>query len=119
MEAKLSAITKRSFWSECPRKLGYFPETACPLGRLGSDSPLESDLACNWYIKSEEHNYCFWTWLRSVSNEDGVFEPLMHNELSELLNCSSTKIHFSLKQAFQNLEKIEEFQALKEYIHSK
>jgi hypothetical protein len=108
----------RNFWKDCPRQLEFYPETACPLGKQAVE--IKGDLAkkeefCTWYINSEEDHYCFWVWLKRVSNKDGFFEPLLVQQMAKLLKCSSNKFQIVFKNAFASLEDLEEFQELKSY----
>lgn len=111
-------MASRNFWNSCPRKLEYFIEVPCPLGRLGAHNTKNSSEItnrCNWFINSEEDFYCFWKWIRKVSDKDGNFKPLLQHEITTLLNCSSTKANINFKNALQNLKNTEEFEKLKEY----
>lgn len=105
---------KTNFWTTCPRKLGYHPESTCPLGKEGASSARAEEKGCSWYINSPEDNYCFWTWIRRVSNKEGFMEPLLQHEVSEKLNMSNSKILVSYKEAMLALKNLEEYQDLKE-----
>jgi len=106
-------LKKRNFWNSCPKKLDYFPEASCPLGKAGAETKGDHKKGCAWYINSFEDHYCFWTWLRRVSNDEGSFEPLLQHQMSKLMGVSGTKIHFILKEAMENLQKSKEFEDLK------
>lgn len=115
MEPKeLRKAINRSFWNSCPQKLGYFPETACPLGKYSAETK-DTEKGCPWYVNSEQDNYCFWKWVRRVSNEEGFMEPLLQHEISELLCMSTTKIHASFKEALEIIQEYEEFEDLRDY----
>lgn len=106
---------KRNFWNACPRQLEFFPETSCPLGKVGTESKGDShNVPCVWYVNSQPDHYCFWKWLRRTSNADGSFPPLLQHQISSLLKMSSTKINESYKSALSELKEHEEYQQLKE-----
>lgn len=100
---------KSTFWSTCPRKLDYFPEASCFLGKASSQNKTED---CAWHINSEQDHYCFWTWTRRVSNKDGFFEPLLQHEMSDLLGISSTKIHAIFKETVEKIKHSEDLAPL-------
>jgi len=56
-----------------------------------------------WWINSKKDNYCFWSYIKRNSHSDGKMEPLLQSEIAELFGCSSTKVHFILKEALENL----------------
>ncbi len=72
----------------------------------------DSVKSCDWYINSEVDNYCFWTWLRRVSNADGIMHPLPQHEISALLGYSSSKIHAAYKEGLEKLKDFPEFAEL-------
>jgi hypothetical protein len=104
---------KSSFWTSCPRKLGYYPDAACPLGKEASES-RQADKGCAWSINSAVDNYCFWTWLRRRSDEDGFMEPVLQHEMADLLGSSGTKLHASYKEALAKMKELPEFADLLE-----
>lgn len=63
----------------------------------------ENDSKCIWWINSKKHDYCFWTYINSVSDENGVMPELIQSQLAELFGWSNTKTYFILKQAMQEL----------------
>lgn len=94
------------FWNSCPRKLDYIPKEPCSQGK---PTPLQngritSDPECEWWINSEKHGYCFWRYIRDKSKPDGSMKELLQSDLAVLFGCSSTKIHFILKEAMKELE---------------
>lgn len=101
-----------SFWNQCPRHLDFLPETACPLGKISADTG-EPDKGCPWFINSAQDNYCFWKWMRRVSDKEGFMEPLMQHEISEFLCHSSTKIHAIYKEAIIKIQEHPEYEELK------
>lgn len=76
----------------------------CELSRLAAQKKSDEEGGCPWWINSPENNYSFWTWCRKRSYEDGYMDPLMQNEIAQLLGCSSTKVHFILKEAIEKLK---------------
>lgn len=104
-----------SFWTSCPRKLEYYPQVTCPLGKNNlSENP--SIPKCHWFVNSEPDHYCFWTWLRRNSNHYGAFSPMMQHEISELLLIPSAKVQLELKNALENLKNTNEFKKLREIL---
>lgn len=93
--------------------MGSFPESSCPFGKLAVESKSPEE-GCAWYINSEVDHYCFWKWVRRVSDSEGFMEPMLQHEISELLGYSSTKIHAIFKEAVDKLKTFEEFEDLKE-----
>lgn len=63
----------------------------------------KEDLNCHWWINSEKHNYCFWTYIQDRSTEDGSMPELIQSQLAKLLGWSNTKTYFVLKQAMEEL----------------
>ncbi len=108
-------IRSRNFWNSCPLKLDLMPDSPCALGRESSQLKSNTPPSCEWWINSEEHNFCFWRWVQDISLPDGRMDPLLQNEIAKLMNCSSTKIHFILKEAFENLKNSDYIDVLKDY----
>lgn len=106
-------LSKRNFWNSCPLRAGFFPDKACSLGKAVVDTKDHSK-GCEWYINSERDNYCFWTWVRRVSDAEGFMEPLLQHEMSELLGTSSTKIHSMYKETLQKIRQFPEYQDLQD-----
>lgn len=113
-----SKVTKNNFWSTCPLKSGYFPSAPCALGKYSAETK-DVEKGCPWYINSSEDNYCFWKWVRRVSNEDGFMEPLLQHEITTLLNYSGTKVHSAYREALEKLRQFPEFEDLEEVFKSK
>jgi len=57
--------------SRCPRKLKVAPLKSCPLAlkRLTRQGG-----GCEWFIKDEDSNYCFWYYLYKHHKEHTVTE---------------------------------------------
>lgn len=96
-----------SFWNSCPRNLEQLPTEPCPMGKPEKNKKgrVTKEPECPWWIDSPEHNYCFWSYVRANSSPDGQMEPMMQNEIAKMLGCSSTKIHFILKEAIEKIKK--------------
>lgn len=103
--------TKSCFWNTCPLKLGYFPESECELGRQAVNT--KGDAGCPWYINSQQDHYCFWTWVRRVSDSEGFMDPLLQHEIAEFLGCSGSKLNQTYKEALEKLKTLPEFEDLK------
>lgn len=106
----------RNFWNTCPRKLDSLPDEPCGLGYESSKMRGNMTPSCPWWVNSKEHNYCFWRWLKDKSTPDGKMDPLLQNEIAKLFGCSSTKVHFILKEALESLKKSEYLEILAEYV---
>lgn len=106
-------IKNNTFWNSCPLRAAYFPESPCSHGKLAIDSKNPEE-GCPWGINSPQDNYCFWKWVRRVSDSDGFMEALLQHEITELTGNSSTKIHAIYKDALTKLRDIPEFEALEE-----
>lgn len=98
----------KTFTSICPRKLDKLPKEPCSLGHptFFEDERIDMEPHCDWWIASKESNFCFWKYLQLHSEEDGSMKELLQSELAKLFGCSSTKIHFMLKEALTEFEKI-------------
>lgn len=59
---------------------------------------------CEWWINSPQDNYCFWSYIKRESFEDGTMRPLKQSEIAKFFGCSSTKIYFILKGAIEKLK---------------
>lgn len=114
----LKDIKIRNFWNSCPKKLDALPCESCDLGKKSVTFKPESSPPCEWWVNSEKHHYCFWRYLNAVSLTDGKSDPLLQNEIAELLNCSSTKIHFILKAAVEKLKVSQFLDILQDYYGS-
>lgn len=93
-----------NFWNTCPLQLDYLPTSPCELGEKSCKAKSEEAAPCPWSINSKEHNYCFWRYVRDNSLPNGQMRPLLQNEISQLLGCSPTKVHFTEKEAKQKLK---------------
>lgn len=99
------------FWNTCPKQLEYFPNKVCSLGKK---SLTEVNPSCAWYINSEEDFFCFWKWLRRISNKEGGFHPLHQHQVAALLKWSTTKTHQTFKEALDKIKDCQELQDLEE-----
>lgn len=102
----LEEVPERSFWNSCPRNLEQLPQEPCHMGKpeRNSKGRIVKEPECPWWIDSVEHNYCFWAYVRANSTPDGKMDPMMQNEIAKMLGCSSTKIHFILKEAIAKIK---------------
>lgn len=69
-----------------------------------------------WWINSKEHHYCFWSWIRANSEPDGTFEPQLQSDIARLFGCSSTKVHFMIKEAMDKLMTEENLKVLQDML---
>lgn len=109
-----SKLTKTSFWSTCPIRKGYFPDTPCLLGKESNPEKEHSLSNCAWGINSEEDNYCFWKWIRRNSTEDGFMDPLLQHEMSDLLGISGAKIYSIFREALEKIKDFPEYEDLED-----
>lgn len=117
-DESLREVESNNFWNTCPLKLDSLPTKPCGLGYESSKVKSNSIPSCPWWVNSKKHNYCFWRWVRDNSSEDGRMDPLLQNEIAKLFGCSSTKVHFILKEAMESLKNNEHLGVLADYAHS-
>lgn len=63
----------------------------------------QDEADCPWWINSEAHDFCFWTFVSERSGPDGSMSELVQSEIAELMGWSNTKTHFMLKTAMAEL----------------
>jgi hypothetical protein len=82
------------------------PDTPCSMGKpvKNARGRVVQEPACPWWIDSEKHNYCFWKFIQENSLPNGKMDSLLQNEIAQTFGCSSTKIHFIVKDAVQKLK---------------
>jgi hypothetical protein len=116
-----------NFCQKCPRKLNRPPNEACPLGlehasSFATEGKRKRDLeevGCPWGITSAAHNYCFWNYVHSVSDEDGRMEPLPDAEICALLGITKATLENTLASALKKLKAVKdtpELQDFREYL---
>lgn len=99
-DSQLKKDAPNNFWNSCPLRLEYLPETECDLGKpILKNNKVPEDPRCEWWINSKKHNYCFWKYINENSDYNGNMKELLQADLAKLFGCSSTKIHFVLKEA--------------------
>lgn len=95
---KLKVVKKlpeaRNYWNTCPKAM----KKCCEL-----NSPEEDEETCPWWINSEKHDYCFWSFVLEHSDDQGSMPALTQSDLAKLFNWSNTKTHFILKEAMEEL----------------
>jgi hypothetical protein len=99
-----------NFWNSCPLKLEYLPDQPCLTGKQSLDTPQNA--SCEWFINSEEDNYCFWSYVRRLSTEDGSFSPITQSKIGSLLKIPHAKISEEVQKALDNLRNSKEFKEL-------
>ena len=94
-----------NFWNTCPRNLEYMPKEPCALAipEKSKDNRIAKCPECPWWINSEQHSYCFWSFIKDKSNPDGSMKELVQSEISKLFGWSSAKTHLMLKEAMEEL----------------
>lgn len=114
----IKSLQSRNFWNTCPKKLDFLPTEPCDLGKAASEMKTDASPPCEWWVNSKEHHYCFWRYIQDVGLPNGKMDPLLQNEIAGLLGCSSTKIHFILKEGLEKLKKSEYLDILSDYNQS-
>ena len=96
----------RNYWNTVGKNLEFFPTTPRPnsIPKLSSTGKVLQEPKDEWWVNSSEHHYCFWEFVRKNSKADGTMEPLQQAEIANLLGCSSTKVHFLIKSALEELK---------------
>lgn len=108
----------RNYWNTVGKDKEFFPSEPRPdsVPTLNKAGKVIKDPTDPWWINSQKDNYCFWTYVRNNSNPDGTMEPLLQAEIAELFGCSSTKVHFMLKEALSNLFGQEHLEGLEDLL---
>lgn len=98
-------LPPRNYWNTAGKNREYFPDFPRPesIPTLNKQGRVVTEPADEWWINSKEHQFCFWTYVREMSQIDGTMEPLLQSEIAKLFGCSSTKVHFMLKEAMERL----------------
>ena len=101
----LSDLKSRNYWNTSGKNTEYFPTEPRmdSIPTFNKQGRILQEPKDAWWINSKDHQFCFWTFLKSRSQSDGTMEPLLQSEIAELFGCSSTKVHFMLKEAMDNL----------------
>lgn len=89
------------FWNSCPLKLEYLPTSTCHLG-----STKNTQIRCQWWINSEPDYYCFWTFIKNKSDEDGDMSELLQVQISKLLGINTPATHTIYKKAIEEFIEI-------------
>lgn len=63
----------------------------------------QDESICPWWINSEIHHFCFWTYVLELSGPDGSMPEMVQSDIAELMGWSNTKTHFALKEAMVEL----------------
>lgn len=71
----------------------------CECVTLGAES--------DWFINAPEYRNCFWRWVAEKSLPNGEMKPLFQHEIAEFLECSPTKVHFTIKESVEKLKQSE------------
>jgi hypothetical protein len=76
---------------------------ACP-NKQASPSSLKHKVPC--FINSREDCYCFWKYLKRVSDPEGFIAPLENHKIAELLHIPKDSVDSILKESLEKLYKI-------------
>lgn len=106
----------RNYWNTVGAGKEYFPNEPRPesVPTFNKAGRVVTEPQDEWWINSKEHHFCFWEYVRKNSQPDGTMEPLLQSEIAELFGCSSTKVHFMLKEAMDRLTSPENMQILQD-----
>lgn len=106
----------RNYWNTSGKNKEFFPTEPRPesIPTLNKQGRVIQEPSDEWWINSPAHNYCFWTYVRETSQPDGTMEPLLQSEIAKLFGCSSTKVHFMLKEAMDRLTSEENLKFLQD-----
>lgn len=109
-----------NFWNTCVLALDELPTSPCHMGKpeKSAEGRVIKEPGCPWWIDSEQHQYCFWRWVQTQSICEGKMDPLPQNEIAKLFGCSSTKIHFVVKESIQKLQENGFSNVLTEFLYS-
>lgn len=102
---KPSKVTEESsnFWNTCPRELEYFPEKICSKAISQKE---DEEPECPWWVNSQDHHNCFWTYIRNKSSNDGFMEELSQSDISKLFGWSSVKTQTMMNEAMDALVQV-------------
>lgn len=97
-----------NFWNSCPLKKEYIPSKPCEHGKpeYSSSGRVVEEPQCPWWINSEKYCFCFWRYIQDNSKQDGSMRELLQSDLAQLFGCSTTKIHFLMKEAIEEFAKL-------------
>lgn len=118
-ELDLVDLKARNYWNTVGKNKEFFPSEPRPdsIPTFNKQGRVLQEPQDEWWINSKEHNYCFWSYLRDNSQPDGTMEPLLQSEIAELFGCSSTKVHFMLKEAMDKLMSEENMKILQNLLN--
>lgn len=106
------------FHQICPRRLPSAPIDACPLGMeyvTQGNTDNSRDFGCQWGVASASHGYCFWTLIRSRSDEDGRMEPFSDTEICNLLGITQAVLDKTFSSAVSKLKAIKNTPDMQEF----
>lgn len=103
----VKAVYPNNYWNTCGKDKEFLPTSPCKdsVPTINDEGRVIQEPKNPWWINSEKDHYCFWKYIHEKSQPDGSMEPLLQSEIADLFGCSSTKVHFMLREAMQNLMK--------------
>ena len=109
-------VQPRNYWNTSGKNREFFPTEPLPdsIPVFNKQGRVIQEPKNEWWINSQDHHFCFWTYLRDKSQPDGTMEPLLQSEIAKLMGCSITKLHFLLKEAMSNLVSDENLKTLQD-----
>ena len=116
----MSKNEPRNYWNTVGSKLENFPTNPRleSIPNFTKSGKILNEPKDPWWINSKKDNYCFWSYVRKHSNKNGYMEPLLQSEIAKLFGCSSTKIHFILKEALEELKNDDNIELLEKIFHN-
>lgn len=107
-------LSPRNYWNTVGSSKEFFPTEprSNSIPTLNKQSRVTQEPTDEWWINSQKNHYCFWSYVRENSQPDGTMEPLLQSEIADLFGCSSTKVHFMLKEAMDRLTSEENMKIL-------
>jgi hypothetical protein len=107
-------VSPRNYWNTSGSGREFFPTEprVDSIPTFNKQGRVIAEPKDEWWINSEKHHFCFWTFIKERSQPDGTMEPLLQSEIAELFGCSSTKVHFMLKEALDHLTSEENMKLL-------
>ncbi len=98
-------LEPRNYWNTSGVGREFFPTEprSNSIPTFNKQGRVIAEPTDEWWINSEKHHFCFWTFVKERSQPDGTMEPLLQSEIADLFGCSSTKVHFMLKEAMDHL----------------
>lgn len=113
------SLARNKFCVLCPRQLRKPTTEPCSLGLQFVESLLDKkrdeDTGCPWGIASAEHGYCFWTYIRAQSDDDGRMDPVPDSEICALLGITQAALEKTLASGIAKLKAAKDSMEMQEF----